>query len=234
MNFIKTLFLFGLAFFLYAFAAERNSSRQIQEVQLNFTNSENLYVTEEAVNNLLIQNNVKPKRVEKEVLDLNKVEMLLNSHAMIEKAEVFMSVDGNLGAFITQRKPIARIMEPVPYYIDRKGMKMPLSRYYSARVPVVHGVSEQQLEELFPLVTFLKNDEFLSRNITAIQRLPEGGYELQVRKLDMKVFFGEITNIERKFNNFKAFYQKAMKDKKLNIYKKVNLRFGDQVVCTKK
>ena len=226
--------LIGVVFFLFAFAEKRNHNRVLSEVNLHFTNSENLYLTEEAVNKLLIQNKVKVRSIGKETLDLNRVETLLEAHDMIESAEVFMTVDGKMGAEITQRKPIARVMSDVPYYLDRNGLKMPLSKYYSARVPLITGVSEKKLQEVHPLVSFIRNDDFLTKHVTEINRLSNGKYLLRLRQIDFAVMFGSINDIETKFRNFKAFYQKAMKDKKLNAYKKVDLQFGDQVVCTKK
>ncbi|MFD0976447.1 cell division protein FtsQ/DivIB [Salinimicrobium gaetbulicola] len=233
-NYIKTFLLIGVVFFLFAFAEKRNHNRVLSEVNLHFTNSENLYLTEEAVNKLLIQNEVKVSSIGKETLDLNRVETLLEAHDMIENAEVFMTVDGKMGAAITQRKPLARVMGRAPYYMDRNGLKMPLSQYYSARVPIVTGVSEDLLPEVHPLVSYIRNDEFLTKHVTELNRLSNGKYVIRLRQLDFVVLFGAVSEIETKFMNFKAFYQKAMKDKKLNAYKKVDLQFGDQVVCTKK
>lgn len=233
-NYIKGFLLFGAVFFLFAFAEKRNNSRKLTEVNLQFTNSENLYVTEEAVNKLLIQNDVEVETVAKDTLDLNRVEAVLDAHEMIENAEVFMTIDGRMGATITQRKPIARVLGSQPYYIDRQGSIMPLSKFYSARVPLVSGISEEHLEEVFPLLDYIRNDPFLTVHITGVNRLSNGMYEMEVRQQDFAVHFGKIEDIERKTKNFKAFYQKAMKDKKLNAYKKVNLQFRDQVVSTKK
>lgn len=233
-NYIKTGVLVGLVLFLFAFAKNRNEARNLAQVNLNFTNSENLYVTEEAVNKLLIQNEVKVDSIGKETLDLNRVEAVLDAHDMIENAEVFLSIDGKLGATITQRKPLARILDGSSYYIDRQGRKMPLSENHSARVPLVTGVSEENLKEVYPLVDFIKDDEFLSHHIIGIHRDGNGFYQLQLRELEFSVYLGTSTDIETKFNNFKAFYQKAMKDKKLDTFSKVDLQFGNQVVCTKK
>ncbi|MFD2516496.1 cell division protein FtsQ/DivIB [Salinimicrobium flavum] len=233
-NYIKTFLLIGAVFFLFAFAEKRNNSRVLSEVNLNFTNSENLYLTEEAVNKLLIQNEVRVRSVGKEKLDLNRVETLLEAHEMVENAEVFMTVDGKMGASITQRKPLARMMGNVQYYLDRNGEKMPLSEFHSARVPLVTGVTEEHLQEVHPLVNFIGNDEFLTRHVTGLHRLSNGKYEIYLRKLDFVVMLGTVSEIQTKFKNFKAFYQKAMKDKKLDAYQKVDLQFGDQVVCTKK
>lgn len=233
-NYIKTFLVIGVAFFLFAFAEKRNHARILSEVNLQFTNDENLYLTEEAVNKLLIQNEIRVKSIGKETLDLNRVESLLESHEMVENAEVFLSVDGKMGAKITQRKPLGRVMASAPFYLDRQGFKMPLSEYYSARVPVLTGVREEHLKEVFPLVDYITKDEFLTRHVTELQRRRDGKYEISLRKLDFVLVFGEVKDIELKFKNFKAFYQKALKDKKLDAYQKVDLQFGDQVVCTKK
>lgn len=233
LKYIKGILLAGLVFFLFSFAENRNSNRKILEVELAFTNAGNLYITEGAVNKLLIQNNVTPKSLGKETLDLNKVESLLNSHEMIENAEVFLSLTGTLGAVITQRKPIARVLGENMYYIDRQGLRMPLSDFHSARVPLVRGVRAEHFQEIFPLLTYIAESEFLSRQIVGIERSPEGLYALETRGFDFVILLGKVTDLEKKFNNFRAFYQQAMKDKKLDTYSKVNLRFGNQVVCTK-
>ncbi|NJW51961.1 cell division protein FtsQ/DivIB [Salinimicrobium oceani] len=233
-NYIKTGLVIGVVFFLFAFAKNRNNTRVLSEINLEFTNSENLYLTEEAVNKLLIQNEVRVKSIGKETLDLNRVETLLESHPMVENAEVFLSIDGKMGAAITQRKPLGRVMAGAPFYIDRQGDKMPLSEFHSARVPLLTGVGEAHLREVYPLMDFIAKDDFLTRHITQLRRREDGKYELYLRKLDFIVVFGEVKDIELKFKNFKAFYQKALKDKKLDAYEKVDLQFGDQVVCTKK
>jgi len=224
----------GVVFFLFAFAEKRNHARVLSEVNLHFTNSENLYLTEEAVNKLLIQNEVRVKSIGKETLDLNRVETLLESHEMVENAEVFLTVDGKMGALITQRKPLGRVMASAPFYLDRQGLKMPLSEYYSARVPLLTGVGEEHLKQVYPLMDFINGDEFLTRHVTEVRRKGDGRYDIYLRQLNFVVVFGEVKDIELKFKNFKAFYQKALKDKKLDAYEKVDLQFGDQVVCTKK
>ena len=233
-NYIKAFLLVAGVFFLFAFAERRNEARVVAEIDLQFTKNENLYLTEEAVNKLLIQNKVSPGSIGKEALDLNRVEALLESHNMIENAEVFMSVDGKMGAAITQRKPLARVMAGKPYYLDRRGLKMPLSQYHSARVPFVTGASEEDLQEVHAVANYIKNDEFLTRHVTRIHRNNSGTFELHLREMDFTVFLGTVKNMDLKFKNFKAFYQKALQDKKLQEYEKIDLRFGNQVVCTKK
>ncbi|MDT0650436.1 cell division protein FtsQ/DivIB [Autumnicola edwardsiae] len=233
-GYIKAISLIALVVFLFGFAEKRQKSRKVSEVAVRFTDDENLYVTEEAVNKLLIQNKVAALNMDKETLDLNRVETLLNNHDMIENAEVFLTLDGKLQAEISQRKPIGRVVGNSSFYLDKNGELMPLSPYYSARVPLMFGFDGGNVAEAYGLLDYIKNDKFLTQHITGINRLSTGKFELEMRKLDFLVYFGKAENIELKFNNFKAFYKKALKDDKLNTYRKVNLQFGNQVVCTKK
>jgi len=42
-----------------------------------------------------------------------------------------------------------------------------------------------------------------------------------------------LNRLDKKVNNLKVFYQKALKEQTLNNYSKINLQFDNQVVCTK-
>ena len=55
-----------------------------------------------------------------------------------------------------------------------------------------------------------------------------------MRLLNFEGFSRNLENLDEKMKNLKAFYQKAKKDKMLDLYKSVNLQFDNQVVCTKK
>jgi len=233
-NYIKGFLLFALIIFFYGFAEKRNNHRKVEKIEVQFTQFENLYVSEESVNKLLIQNNIELSSIGKETLDLNRVEALLNKHEMIENAEVFLTLDGILKTKISQRRPIGRVLGNNAFYLDRLGKKMPLSKSYSARVPVLVNMKEKDIDEAFPLVDYINKDQFLTQHITSITRLNGGYYQLELRKTDFNIFFGKVNRIDEKFNNFKAFYKKALKDDLINTYKMVDLQFGNQVVCTKK
>lgn len=234
LKFIQPLILILLIGGLYGFAEHRHKNRKLTNIKVSFTETENLYVTEEVVNKLLIQSNDSVSSIDKETLDLNRVEAMLNDHDMIENAEVFLTLDGKLKATVSQRKPIGRVAGNSSFYLDRNGEIMPLSEYYSARVPLMFGFDGSTVAEVYGIVSYIQNDDFLRKHITGITRLNAEAYALELRENDFQVYFGDTTKIDLKFNNFKAFYKKATKDKKLNTYKKVNLQFGDQVVCTKK
>lgn len=220
---------------LYAFAGARNSKRLLYgEPKIEFINDEGMFITRHTVNKLLIQKGGAQVGEPKEKLDLNNAETALNAHEMVRKAEVYVTVDGRIGAKILQRTPIGRLGGGRSSYIDEEGELMPLSPVFSARVPLVTGVSSaSEREEVYPLLKFIDQDNFLKKHIIGIHRNTDG-FELRLRKEQFILRLGSAEDMGLKFRNFKAFYQKALKDGSLTAYTSVNLKFNNQVVCTKK
>ncbi len=219
---------------LYSFTSLRNETRKLTSVDIEFEAGNNLFITHQSVNKLLIQNEDNVTSIAKERVVLNTLENALNANEMIQHAEVYLTVDGRLGAKIKQRTPIARVIKNRSFYIDLEGRVMPLSPSFSARVPMVTGtIDTKNVADIHTLAKYIYQDEFLKKNVTEIHKAGNA-FELRLRVDDFSVTVGKAEELEKKFNNFKAFYQKAMKDKNLDTYKKVDLQFNSQVVCTKK
>lgn len=238
MKINKTTIKFGLLIilvgFFFAFGTHRNSQRFLTGKEIIFLNDNNHFITHQTVNKLLIQNDVEVTSIAKETLDLKDMESRLNNNPMISKAEVFVTVDGVLGAKIKQRKPIARIAASPSYYIDEDGLEMPLSEVYSARVPLITGKSDVDFETIRSLLLKIREDHFMSQHIVGIHIDDNGDLTFYQRVHDFKIAFGKPENVETKFRNFKAFYQKTVKDSTISAYSLVNLKFDNQVVGTKK
>ncbi len=226
--------LFALIF-LYSFSNTRNENRELSaNCNIEFLNNDGHYITRNTVNKLLIQNPDTLTGVRKEKLALNTIEKSLIANAMVQEADVYVSVTGQIGAKIRQRTPIGRVAANQPFYIDIEGKSMPLSPVHSARVPLITGTDvKNNMPKLYELAMFIYFDEFLKKNIIGIHQNNKH-FELKLRTEGFIVDLGEVANLESKFNNFKAFYQKGLHDKTLDSYKTVNLSFDNQVVCTKK
>lgn len=234
-NYLKIIGLLLLVGGLFAFSNLRNNDRKVVEPHIEFLGENKLFITDETVSKLLILNQRPVAEQPKEIIDLNELESALNSNPMIKKAEVFMSVNGELSAEIEQKRPIARVNTNASYYIDDEGSFMPLSSNYSARVPLVTGnVKENELETVFQFAKAVDEDEFLKKHVIAIRQNDDKTIDFKLRKSDFIVHLGTLNKLEKKINNFKAFYQKALKDKILGRYNVVNLKFDKQVICTKK
>lgn len=234
-NIAKLVFLLGVVVFLYSFSNMRNSKRSLSKINVEFIDANSPFITHQTVNKLLIQSSDTLTDIAIEALDLMSMEQRLNKNPMIRNSEVFVTIDGILGAKIEQRDPIARVWDSKgAYYIDADGKAMPLSEVYSARVPIVTGVAEEDLEKLTPLLLKIRGDEFMQRMVVGLHTSKEGEVKLEFRNLKLKALFGEPNHIDKKFQNFKAFYKKTHQDSTIYGYKKINLKFETQVIATKK
>lgn len=232
---IRLVLMFALVIFLFSFTSKRNEERKLTKSKVIFLNDSVTFIKHEMVNKLLIENKRDASSIQKDKLDLNKLEKSINSNPMIEKSEVFVTIDGVLKAVVKQKTPIARVFnDNDSFYIDYQGNIMPLSNEFTARVPIISGeINKENKDNLNRLLRFVYKDDFLKKNIIGIQILPDGSLKMTNRNFDYEIEFGKIVNVERKFSNYKAFFQKAVSDSSLQKYKKINLRFIQQVVCSK-
>ena len=232
---IRLLLMFGLVIFLFSFTSNRNGNRKLADSKVIFVGENEPFLKQETVNKLLIENNRDASAIRKDKLDLNKLEKAVNSNQMVEKSDVFVTIDGVLKAVVKQKTPVVRVFDGHrSFYIDYKGNTMPLSANYTARVPLVLGViNKKNSEALAELFRKIHDDAFLKKNIIAIQIMPNGSLKMLNRNFDFQIDFGGTINVDRKIRNYKAFFQKAIVDSSLYKYKKIDLRFTEQVVCTK-
>ena len=234
--YIKGIALLALVTFLYGFSNYKNDKEKVKKIEVQFEQGNNLFMSYKMVNKLLIQKNETPKNIAKSVIDLQVLESNVLAHPMVEDAVVFLTVDGLLKARVKQRTPIARIItDNTSYYIDKQVKKMPLSPNYAARVMLVFGaINEKDLIKIYSIVDVILKDEILKKICISIQKSNENEFVLNTRIGNQKILVGNIENINQKLNNLKSFLNKSIGDKTINNYELINLKYNNQVVCTKK
>ena len=227
--------LLGGIGFLYGFSNQRNSQQIITKSVVKFQSKEPYFLSEQIVNKLLIQNNATVKKQAKSVIDLYKLEEQVLESSYVEKVSLFITVDGNLNTVIKQREPIARILNGnSSYYIDSQAVKVPISENYSARVPVISGISnEKEVSSLIVLLNRIVDDNFLSKEIIGIELRAQNEYMFTVRSGNYRINFGDLTEIDSKIKKLKAFYSKVFLDSTIHKYKTINIKYHNQVVGEK-
>lgn len=233
--YIKSIFLVTLLVFLYGFGSYKNGERSVKNVEIEFSNGANLFLTHQMVNKLLIQSFGEVKNQPKSLINLHDFENVVSENSLVEHAKVFMTIGGSVKTIITQRTPVARINTGSEvYYIDKQGLKMPLSNNYSARVILVSGtILAPDLPSVFELVNKIKRNEFLNNLIVGIQKSADKEYVLLTRLYNHKIELGKISELNTKFKKLEAFYNKAILDEQVEAYRTINLKYNNQVVCTK-
>ena len=221
---------------LYSFASKRNLQKKVTNIKIEFSGQNTNFLTISMVDKLLIQNTKTVRNLKKSVIDLYTLENQVNKNPYVAESSVFLDINGVIKTIVKQRSPIARVLhEDTSYYIDKQGVKIPLSAVYSARVLLISGVEKDgNFKEIVALVTTILEDDFLKKEIVEIHKLDNEEYQFSVRSGSYKIDFGKLINIDIKFKKLKAFYNKAFLDKTIREYKTMNVKIHNQVVvCTK-
>ena len=221
--------------FLYSFSSARNEQKKVSKITVEFEDGDNNFLTHTMVNKLLIQNNETVQNQAKSVINLYGLENQISQNPYVEKASVFLTIEGELKSIIKQRAPVARIINPNDsYYVDKQGVKIPLSDNYSARVLLVSGVkNDDDIAAILPLINTILDDNFLQKEVVGIEKSDVDEYQFSMRSGNYKIDFGKLIDVDIKFKKLKAFYNKTFEDMTIQNYKTINVKYHNQVVCTK-
>jgi cell division protein FtsQ len=156
-------------------------------------------------------------------------------------------MNGALEINIVQRRPILRIIKSdgSSFYIDENGAKMPVSQAYTAHVPIVTGnlfeaykardtMQSKVGVALHKIATYVDKEAFWKAQIEQIFVTAESEFVMVPKVGNHIVIFGTAENMEEKFDKLMLFYQEGLKRVGWDKYSSINLKYKDQVVCTKK
>lgn len=181
----------------------------------------------------------------------------LTAHPSVKKAEVFTRLNGTFSVKVQQREPILRVfnVHGESFYVDRDAQLMPTSDNYTARVPVATGFIHDRfsrmsglcvaqlndsvadrsvLDDLYRLSDFIMGDEFWRSQVQQIKVEHDGEFTLIPTVGDHHILLGKLDNMEQKFDKLLLFYRKALNTTGWDQYSHINLKYRNQVICTRR
>lgn len=174
------------------------------------------------------------------IKDINtyNIEKAIISNKLVKSAEVYQTSNGRIRAVVKNRKPIFRVItnSGENYYIDSEGERIPLSRNFSADLPVVTGEVKERFAktDLLAFIEYITANKFWDAQIEQIVIQPNGEIKLVPRVGNHIIILGEIEGYKEKLNKLESFYEKGLKEVGWNRYSIINLKYDKQVVCTKR
>ncbi len=233
---VKWILLLSVIVLLMAFSVNKQKLTTCNVFDVEIVSSENDFIDSKTVEEFLKNKNLHPSGKFRTEIAIDEMEKNIANHPSVQNVNAFSDIRGNIKVEIKQRNPIVRVQTiNKSFYIDESGKKMPLSEVYTSRVLVITGnVNYYKIDELFLMSKFITDSPFWKAQIMQmhleeneeITLIPRVGYQ--------QIVFGKPINIEEKFRKLKLFYEKGISDKGWNNYSHINLKFKNQIVCTKK
>ncbi len=242
-----------------AFVSTKQSGVRCTSIKISIDGDDgNYFIENKDVLELL---NTKDKQpVGKPLNEINTalLENIINSNPYVANAEVFSTLDGLLHINIKQRNPIIQILnsDGECYYIDEDAYLMPTSENYTPDVIVASGYITEPytrkkinsisfnpsdsinkylvIEQLLSIAKYLQTDSVANALFTQIYVNENNEIELVPRIGDHLILIGDAANFKKKVDMLLVLYRKGLNKTGWTQYSSINLKFENQVICTKK
>lgn len=160
------------------------------------------------------------------------------TNRLVESAEVFFTPRGGVVATIRQREPVLRVISDGQgsYYVDDDRRVMPVSSSFTVYVPLATGAIDEEFarNELYDFAMFLHNNSDWDAWIEQIVVRSNGDVVLIPRAGDFRIVVGSLEDYPAKLAKFTRFVDEGLNVVGWNRYSEINLKYDNQVVCTKR
>ncbi len=171
-------------------------------------------------------------------INTDLIEKKLEENKLIKKAECYKTVSSSIKVEIFQKVPIMRIMGTSGnYYIDNEGTSMPVSDNFTTYLPIATGNIDKEFAttKLYNFALFLQDNKYWNSQIEQINVLPNKDIELTPRVGNFQIILGSLDeDYLSNLDKLKLFYDKGLNKVGWNRYSVINLKYKNQVVCTKR
>ncbi len=229
---------------LMSFVETKKRTVKCSNVKILIPGADN-FIEREEIDDILKKNQGILIGKSMEQINLDEIEQNIKSNPYIASAKVFGDMNGVIHIEIEQREPVLRIINSggQDFYVDREGLKMPVSSNFTANVLVANGniseifngrldtVKNQLTRDLFETALFIRSDTLWDAQIEQMYVAENKDIELIPRVGNQRIILGDADSLEVKMRNLRAFYKQAMPTVGWEAYKTINVKYTNQVVC---
>ncbi|MBB5639345.1 cell division protein FtsQ [Pedobacter cryoconitis] len=231
---------------LMSFVSVKKNTVTVTNIKILIPGADN-FIEREEIDAILKQNEGKLIGRKLEQINLHAIEEKIKSNPYIALATVYADMEGVIHIEISQRQPLLRIISSSgqDFYIDKNGLKMPVSPNFTANVVVANGhilehfsgkvdtLITKMASDLYKTALFLKKDTLWDSQIEQIFVNDKDDIELIPRVGNQRIILGNADSLQTKMTNLLTFYKEAMPKVGWDTYKTINIKYTNQVVCEK-
>ncbi len=187
-------------------------------------------------------------------LEMEQLSRKLTQNPWAQKSNLRTGLDGVLRVHLHERQAMLRVfnLQNQSVYVDNEGHIFHTSRNFTPRVQIASGHIQfpslkknqtahindsiyhvTRMHELFILAKALQQDEFLHALIDQIYVNSLGEYELSPKLGRAYIVLGDLDRLDAKLYILKRYYRQSAYDPAMLEYRSLNLKYRNQIVCTK-
>lgn len=185
-------------------------------------------------------------------IDMPKILKTLDNNPWIESRNTYVDLDGNLNINIKEYEPMLRVFswQGQSIYLTENGMVLPSSKQYRPYLLIASGnFSFDEIKDTYRLsdttdldcilhkslhiAKAIQENEFTKNAVSQLYYNQKGEFELVVKGVDAKIVVGDTCQIDDKLKRLEIFTKKKYDTHEIMEFKTINLKYKNQIVCTK-
>lgn len=239
----------GASIFLLVAAIKSKEAKSCKGIEINIHGGigNNFFVDKkEIMEALKVSENANPVAKPIGSFNLKKLEQQLMQDIWIKTAELYFDNNEVLQVTINEREPVARVFTNTgaSFYIDDSLTMLPLSKKYSARLPVFTGFPTNRkvlskadsslLQDIKVISLAIQKDSFCMAMIDQVDINENNVFEMVPKIGNQLIVFGDAQHVEAKLDKMKIFYKQVMVKTGWNYYSVIDVSYNNQVLARRK
>ncbi len=189
-------------------------------------------------------------------INTRKLENKIRTLPYIKEAEIYHDLNGIMYVKVLQREPIVKVLTKTGsgYFMDNEGYLFSPKGDFTPYIMVANGYFTEGNEikairnisdlsdtdkykewfELLMILNFIRNDKFWRSQLVQIYYNRNQEFEIIPRVGAHQILLGNAENLELKFRNLKILYEEGLAYEGWNNYEIINLKYNNQVICSKR
>lgn len=186
-------------------------------------------------------------------VNMVSVNKQLKSNPWIESSSSFIDLNADLNINIKEYQPVIRIFgkNGTSAYVTAEGILLPTTLGYTPHVLVANGNFDLDAEQLnrqlcdtveadrniisaLHLFNAVQRNDFMKASVGQLYCNSKNEFEIVARNLDAKISVGDTCNIDDKLKRLEIFIKQKINSHEISNFKKIDLKYKNQIVCTKR
>jgi cell division protein FtsQ len=180
-------------------------------------------------------------------VSLYRLERKIEKIDFVKKAQASHDLGGNLHIRVELVKPIARIVDggsDQDRYLGSDGELLPTSERYASKVITLDGPGSRKMayqgfmadsacRSVLAFIRRLNEDPFWKAQIAHLYLNEKMEMTLYPLVGNQEIEFGTAENMDQKLRKLEMYYQQIVPTQGWNAYRKVSVKYRNQIVCQK-
>lgn len=254
LNIVLTVLLSAGIVFLFVFANTKQNDVLCEsfEINIHYNDAPEL-ITKRTIRHQVTESGIRVKGQPVTSIPVMKLQKVLSRNPYVKRATISVAVNGIVTANILQRDPLVRVVDKDynQCMLDHDGVVMPVNPEFPVRLVVANGNIEsvrlisaisqkkankslpKDLSQVFRIASMLEKDSLTAAMIEQIYINDRKEIEMIPKIGDHTIVVGDTLMLGDKMRNLRLFYKEGMKTFAWNNYKEINLKYKNQIVCSK-